>query len=132
MPAALIVPGIHQGAEAWLNLALFLRRQKRIAEMELAIVKTSQSPMPKLDVLVDAAQILFRSGRSFPFAVELLKRYLATGPVEEAPAFKAHYLLGMLLEKLGDTASAAQQYRASLALARNFGLAQQALNRIAR
>ena len=72
------------------------------------------------------------SGRSFPFAVELLKRYLATGPVEEAPAFKAHYLLGMLLEKLGDTASAAQQYRASLALARNFGLAQQALNRIAR
>ena len=118
-------------AEAWLNLALFLRRQRRLEEMEQAIVKTSQAPMPKLDVLVDAAQILYRSGRSFPFAIELLKRYLETGPVEEAPAFKAHYLLGMLLEKQGDKTSAAQQYRASLALARNFGLAQEALNRVA-
>jgi tetratricopeptide (TPR) repeat protein len=118
-------------ADAWLNLALFLRRQKRLDEMEQAILKTSQAPMPKLDVLVDAAQILFRSGRSFPFAVQLLKRYLETGPVEEAPAFKAHYLLGMLLEKQGDKAGAAQQYRASLALARNFGRAQQALNRVA-
>jgi tetratricopeptide (TPR) repeat protein len=118
-------------ADAWLNLALFLRRQKRLEEMEQALVKTSQAPMPKLDVLVDAAQILFRSGRNFPFAVQLLKRYLETGPVEEAPAFKAHYLLGMLLEKQGDMAGAAQQYRASLALARNFGRAQQALNRVA-
>jgi tetratricopeptide (TPR) repeat protein len=118
-------------ADAWLNLALFLRRQKRFDEMEQALVKTSQAPMPKLDVLVDSAQILFRSGRSFPFAVQLLKRYLETGPVEEAPAFKAHYLLGMLLEKQGDKAGAAQQYRASLALARNFGRAQQALNRVA-
>ena len=118
-------------AEAWLNLALFLRRQRRWEEMEQAIVKTSQSPMPKLDVLVDAAQMLYRSGRSFPFAVQLLQRYLATGPVEAAPAFKAHYLLGMLLERQGNKAAATEQYRASLALARNFGLAQQALNRVA-
>jgi len=118
-------------AEAWLDLALFLRRQKRFDEMEQALVQASQAPMPKLDVLVDAAQILFRSGRNFPFAVQLLKRYLETGPVEQAPAFKAHYLLGTLLEKQGDKASAAQQYRASLALARNFGRAQQALDRVA-
>ena len=32
-------------AEAWLNLAFFLRRQKRIDEMEQAIVKLSQAPM---------------------------------------------------------------------------------------
>lgn len=118
-------------AEAWLNLALFLRRQKRFDEMEQAIVKISQAPMPKLDVLVEAAQILFRSARSYPFAIELLKRYLATGPVEEQPAFKAHYYLGQLLEKQGDNEGAARQYRASLGLARNFGLAQQALNRVA-
>lgn len=119
-------------SEAWLNLALFLRRQKRLDEMEHAIVKTSEAPMPKLDVLVEAAQILFRAGRNYPFAVQLLKRYLASGPVEQAPAFKAHYLLGMLLEKQGDKVGAAQQYRASLSLARNFGLAQQALNRVVR
>jgi len=118
-------------AEAWLNLALFLRRQKRLDEMEQAIVKLSQAPMPKLDVLVEASGILYRAGRSYPFATELLRRYLASGPVEAAPAFKAHYLLGMLLEKQGDKAGAAQEYRASLSLARNFGMAQQALNRVA-
>src|SRR5450759_323195 len=118
-------------AESWLNLALFLRRQKRFDEMEQAIVKLSQSPMPKLDVLVEASQILYRAGRSYPFATELLRRYLASGPVEAAPAFKAHYLLGMLLEKQGDKAGAVQEYRASLSSARNFGMAQQALTRVA-
>jgi len=121
----------HEDAEAWLNLALFLRRQKRFDEMEQAIVKLSQAPMPKPDVLVEAAGILYSAGRSYPFAAELLHRYLNAGPVEAAPAFKAHYLLGELLEKQGDKAGAAQEYRASLALARNFGTAQQALNRVA-
>jgi tetratricopeptide (TPR) repeat protein len=118
-------------AEAWLNLALFLRRQKRFDEMEQAIVNLSQAPMPKLDVLVEASGMLYRAGRGFPFATELLHRYLASGPVEAAPAFKARYLLGLLLEKQGDKTGAAQEYRASLSLARNFGMAQQALNRVA-
>jgi tetratricopeptide (TPR) repeat protein len=118
-------------AEAWLNLALFLRRQKRFDEMEQAIVKLSQSPMPKLDVLVEASQMLYRAGRNYPFATQLLNRYLAAGPVEAAPAFKAHHQLGLLLEKQGDKAGAAREYRASLVLVRNFGMAQQALNRVA-
>jgi tetratricopeptide (TPR) repeat protein len=118
------------GAEAWLNLAYFYRNQKRYDDMEQAIVKLSQAPMPNLEVLMEASQTLLRTGRSFPFATELLRRYLATGPVEEAPAFKAHYLLGVLLEKQGDKTGAAAEYRASLSLARNFGLAQQALNRV--
>jgi len=119
-------------AEAWLNLALFLRRQKRFDEMEQAIVKLSQAPMPKLDVLVEASQMLYRAGRNYPFATQLLNRYLAAGPVEAAPAFKAHHQLGMLLERQGDKAGAAREYRASLALVRNFSMAQQALNRVAR
>ena len=65
-----------------------------------------------------------------PFATELLHRYLAAGPVEAAPAFKAHYLLGLLLEKQGDKAGASEEYRASLSLVRNFGTVQQALNRV--
>jgi tetratricopeptide (TPR) repeat protein len=119
-------------AEAWLNLALFLRRQKRFDEMEQAIIKLSQSPSPKPDVLFEGAEMLYRAGRSYPFATELLHRYFAAGPVEAAPAFKVHYLLGQLLEKQGDKAGAAQDYRASLSLVHNFGLAQQALNRVAR
>ena len=119
-------------AEAWLNLALFLRRQKRFDEMEQAIVKLSQAPNPEPDVLWEASGMLERAGRSYPFATELLNRYLALGPVEKAPAFRAHYLRGALLEKQGDKAGAAREYRASLALVRNFGMAQQALNRVAR
>jgi len=118
-------------AQAWLNLAFFLRRQLRIEEMEQAVVKLSQAPIARLDALVEGSEILYRTGRSYPFATELLRRYLAAGPVEAAPAFKARYLLGLLLEKQGDKAGAAQEYRASLSLARNFGMAQQALNRVA-
>ena len=122
----------HNDSEAWLNLALFLRRQKRLDEMEQALIKAGQSSMPKRDVLFESAQMLYRAGRNYPLAIELLQRYLSTGPVEAAPAFKAHYVLGLLLEKQGDKAGASEQYRASLAMARNFGAAQQALNRVAR
>src|SRR5580658_929097 len=118
-------------SEAWLNLALFFRHQKRFDEMEQVLIRTSQAPMSKPDVMVDVARNLLRTGRNPALAIQLLKRYLDSGPVEEAPAFKAHYLRGMLLEKQGDKAGAAREYRASLSLARNFGIAQQALNRVA-
>jgi cytochrome c-type biogenesis protein CcmH/NrfG len=118
-------------AEGWLNLGFFYRNRKRYSDMEQAFAKMNQAPMPHREVLVEAANSLLRTDRSLPFAIELLRRYFAEGPVEERPAFKAHYLLGQLLEKQGEKASAAEQYRASLALARNFGLAKQALNRVA-
>jgi tetratricopeptide (TPR) repeat protein len=118
-------------AEAWLNLALFFRHQRRFDDMEQAIVKLSQAPNPEPDVLWEASAMLERAGRSYPLATELVNRYLASGPVEKAPAFRAHYLRGALLEKQGDKAGAAREYRASLSLVRNFGMAQQALNRVA-
>ena len=121
----------HGDAEAWLNLALFFRHQKRFDEMEQAIVKLSQAPNPEPDVLWEASAMLERAGRGYPLATELVNRYLASDPVEKAPAFRAHYLRGALLEKQGDKAGAAREYRASLSLVRNFGMAQQALNRVA-
>lgn len=118
-------------AEGWMNLGFFYRNRKRYSDMEQAFVKMNQAPMSHREVLVEAANSLLRTGRAPSFAIELLRRYFAEGPVEEAPAFKAHYLLGQLLEKQGDTAGAAAEYRAALALARNFRLAQQALGRVA-
>src|SRR5450759_4823146 len=103
----------HGDAEAWLNLAIFFRNQKRYDEMEQAIVKLSQAPTTKLEVLEESSGMLYRAGRRYAFAMELLRRYLATGPVEAAPAHKAHYLLGTLLEKQGDKEGAAREYRAS-------------------
>ncbi len=118
-------------AEAWLNLAFFYRNQKRYGDMEQAFVKMQRAPMPHREVLVEASNSMLRTGRAFPFAIELLRRYLAEGPVEEAPAFKAHYLLGQLLEKQGDKAGAATEYRAALALAHNYEPAQRSLQRLA-
>ncbi len=117
--------------EAWLNLGLFYRNRKRLDDMEQAFVKASKATPPKPEVLFEIAVNLYRTGRAFPFAIELLRRYLAEGPVEEAPAFKAHYQLGLLLEKQGDKSGAAAEFRAALELARNYRPAQEALRRVA-
>jgi tetratricopeptide (TPR) repeat protein len=119
------------GAHAWLNLALFYRNLKRFDDMEQTLHTMETRPMDRPESLMDGASILFRAGRNFPFAIELLKRYVAS-PVETEPAFKAHYLLGQLLEKQGDRPAAAEQYRAALSLAHEFTRAQQGLKRVER
>ena len=121
----------HDDSEAWLNLAIFFRHQNRLDEMEQTLVRTSQARMSKPDVLVEIAQNLYRIGRNPVLAIQVLRRYLASGPVEEAPAYKAHYLLGSLFERQGDKADAVREYQNSLSLTRQFGQAQQALNRVA-
>jgi tetratricopeptide (TPR) repeat protein len=123
----------HGSALSWLNLALFFRNHNRLDEMEDAIRHASAAQTGHSEVLVDAAETLNRTGRSIPTAIELLRRYLASSStVESAPAFKAHYLLGTLLEKQGDKQEAAQQYRDALALAKSYSAAQDALNRLNR
>ena len=47
-------------------------------------------------------------------------------------AFKAHYVLGEILEKQGDKAGAAAEYRAALELAKDYSEAKQALARVQR
>ena len=61
--------------------------------------------------------------------MRLLRRYLAS-PVEEGPAFKAHDLLGQLLEKQGDRRAAAEEYRAALTLAHTYTRAEEGLKRV--
>jgi hypothetical protein len=68
--------------------------------------------------------------RDYPLAVRLLNRYIASGTVEEAPAFKAHAMLGQLLERQGNSADAAGEYHTALAMAHNYGLAQDGLRRV--
>ena len=50
--------------------------------------------------------------------------------MEEAPTFQAHYLLGLILEKQGDKAGAAAEYKAALALASDYERARTALDRL--
>jgi cytochrome c-type biogenesis protein CcmH/NrfG len=119
----------HGRAGAWLNLAQFYRRTGRIDKMQDAL-QHAVAADNKNHVLMQAAEILVRSKRNLPQAVELLRQYLSSGTVEDAPAFKAHYLLGTIYEQEGAMAEAAQQYRLALALAKGFTLAQSALDRI--
>ncbi len=120
-------------ALTWFNLALFYRHQQRWDDMEAAINHAVSAQMDRPEILMESGEILLRSGRNFPGAVQFLRRYLAlNSKVEEAPAFKAHYLLGTALEKQGDRQAAAQEYRAALSLAKGFSRAQQALDRLNR
>jgi tetratricopeptide (TPR) repeat protein len=126
------VEASHGGALAWLNLAFFYRRIERLDDMENAINHATSAHTNGSEVLMEAAETLIGAGRNFPYAVQLLKLYLSSPTVEQAPAFKAHYLLGTMLEKQGNREQAAEEYRASLSMAKSFSRAQAALERLNR
>jgi tetratricopeptide (TPR) repeat protein len=118
-------------AREWVNLASFYKRRKRFDDMEGTITKAVVNTKGAQHVLYECAEILYSSGRNFNLAAQLLRKYLGSGdPNQEAPLFQAHYLLGQVLEKQGDKRGAAQEYQASLALARDFKKAQNALQRV--
>ena len=122
----------HGGAHAWLNLALSYRHQDRLDEMEQALRTMESRPLDRPESLMDGGSIVLRTGRDYALGIELVRKYLSGPTVEEGPAFKAHYIVGQLLEKQGDRPAAAQEYRAALALAREYTRAQEALKRAER
>ena len=119
----------HGTAQNWLHLAQFLAHVKRLDEMEQALRTVESSPVDHSDSLMDAASLLLHTDRDYSLAIRLLHRYLAS-PAEEGPAFKAHDLLGQLLEKQGDRRAAAEEYRAALALSHTFNRAREGLKRV--
>ena len=126
------VEASHGGARAWVNLAGFYRHTKRLEDMEDALRKMETGPLDRPAALMDAAGMLFRTGLDYPMAMRIVRRYLASAPVEEWPAFKAHNLLGELLEKQGDFKAAAEEYRTALSMAHTFSSAQEGLQRVGR
>jgi len=114
---------------AWVDLAGLFFHHGRLDEMEQVLNKLESVPVEQREALRDGASVLLRAGRDFPLAVRLLRLYLSS-PVEEGPAFKAHDLLGQLLEKQGDRQAAAAEYRAALALAHSYAHAQEDLKRV--
>ena len=123
------VAASHSGSRGWLDLAIFLRHSNRLDEMEEVLGKLETSPVDRPESLMDGASVLLRAGRGYPLGIKLLRRYLAS-PVEAGPTFKAHDLLGQLLEKQGDRQGAAEQYRAALSLANGYTRAREDLKRV--
>jgi tetratricopeptide (TPR) repeat protein len=116
--------------DAWFNLALFYRKVKRFDQMQDAIEKIRTSAVSQPNVLMEAAEVLIRAGRNSDSATDLLRRYLASPTVEQGPAFKAHYLMGTVLEKKGDRQGAQQEYRTALSMSKNYSPARTALERL--
>jgi tetratricopeptide (TPR) repeat protein len=122
----------HGGAFAWVNLAGYYRHTGRLDEMEQALHTMESRSLDRPGALVDGAGLLLRTGRDYPVAIRLLRRYIdSSTTVEEAPVFKAHYMLGEIFEKQGNRAAAAGEYRAALSMAHDYTRAQDALKRIA-
>ena len=118
-------------AQYWMNLASFYGRHSRPDDMQKAISQALAQPNKSAEVYYNAASELFQSGKDFASAVQYLKKYLNSGTmVEDAPAFRAHYLLGQIYEKMGSKPDAAAEYKASLALASGFAPASKALARV--
>lgn len=119
-------------AGPWMSLANLYRRTGRFGEMEQAIDRATAPSLNRPDVLTRAAEMLIQSSRNLNRAQNLLERYLSSpDPSEDAPVFKAHYLLGTLLEQQGQTDQAMMHYQAALALAAGFTPARNALERLA-
>lgn len=118
-------------ASYWINLASFYQTRGRIQDMENAIVTATAVPGRPSYVLYDAATVLNRSGRNLPGAIDYVKQYLAEGHFDEdAPAFRAHFLMGQVYEKMKRQDEAAAEYRATLGMASDFKKAQAALDKL--
>jgi tetratricopeptide (TPR) repeat protein len=118
-------------AEYWLALAEFYRVRGRPDDMQKAVQSAVALPNRSAETFFDAANELYLGTRDFPSAIVYLQRYLASGGlVEGAPAFRAHYLLGQIYEKVGQEAAAVSEYQASLALASGFDRARNALSHL--
>ncbi len=120
----------HGAANAWLHLAQFFAHAKRFDEMDDALRRMNAAPLDHPEALMDGASLLLHAERDYALAVLLLRRYFTNGPVEEGPAFKAHDLLGQLLEKQGDRRAAAEEYRAALTLSHTYSRAREHLRRV--
>jgi len=118
-------------ADMWLQLADFYREQGQPDKMQAAVASAMAQPDKKAESYFDAASELYHGNRDYTNAMQYLQKYLASGElVESAPAFRAHYLIGQLNEKMGHNAAAASEYQASLMLASAFVPARTALDRV--
>jgi cytochrome c-type biogenesis protein CcmH/NrfG len=116
----------------WMSLANLYRRTGRFDQMERAIARATAPSLNRPDLLTQAAELFIQCNRNLNDAENLLQRYLSSpNPSEDAPVFKAHYLLGTLLEQRGKREQAITQYQAALALAAEFVPARNALDRLA-
>jgi tetratricopeptide (TPR) repeat protein len=122
-----------QPSHYWVELAHFYRRTGRLSEMEDAIRQSVAATHAGDASEFDSAALLLHSGRNFAGAAQILRHYVSQDDAsEDGPAFRAHYLLGVLLEKQGKKKDAAAEFQTALNMASEYRPAQDALARVSR
>lgn len=117
----------------WIELAHFYRRAGRLGDMETALNQAVAAAKAGDFTEYDAAALLLHTGRNYAGAAQMLRRYVAQeDPAEDGPAFRAHYLLGIVLEKQGKKSEASTEFQAALKMASQYRPAQDALARVSR
>jgi tetratricopeptide (TPR) repeat protein len=121
----------HDSAATYLDFARFLRGRKSWERcqgtIENAIQSTRTRPMDRYD----AAELFLATNRNLDEAARQMRAYIQSDQTEEEdPVFRAHFLLGEILLKTGDTNQAAAEYKAALALASSYRPASEALRRL--
>lgn len=122
-----------QPAHYWIELAHYYRRVGRLSEMEDAIRHSVAVARAGDGSEFDSASLLIHSGRNFAGAAQILRHYVSQDDAsEDGPTFRAHYLLGVLLEKQGKKKEAAAEFQIALNMASEYRPAQDALARVSR
>jgi cytochrome c-type biogenesis protein CcmH/NrfG len=122
-----------QPARYWVELAHFYRRTGRMSEMEDAVRRAVGAVQQGEPSEFDAAALLVHSGRNFAGAAQILRHYVSEeDTAEDGPPFRAHYLLGVVLEKQGKKKEAAAEFQTALNMASEYRPAQDALARVSR
>jgi len=117
----------------WIELAHFYRRAGRLGDMETALNQAVASARAGDFTEYDAAALLLHTGRNYAGAAQMLRHYVSLeDPAEDGPAFRAHYLLGIVLEKQGKKNEASLEFQAALKMASQYHPAQDALARVSR
>jgi TolA-binding protein len=123
----------HDSASAYLDFARYLRDRKNWERLQQTVERATQSARIQPTDHYDAAELLLYCKRNLPLAAQQMRDYIQGGHTEEAaPLFRAHFLLGEILLKSGDTAQAAAEFKAALALASSYRPAVESLRHLER
>jgi len=120
-------------AKGYSILATALALERRWGELE-EVLSTSEKTIPDdLSPYFEAANVLLQSGVELKRGEGFLRKYLAQEPEGEEPdAAHAHRLLGLILEKQGQTAAAVSELKTAVQLNPRFAAAKQDLDRVQR
>jgi tetratricopeptide (TPR) repeat protein len=121
----------HDSAFSYLDFAHFLKGRRDWDRMQQTVDRAMHSAGIRPVDRYNAAELLLSGHRNLDEAARQLRAYIQDGHTqEEAPLFRAHYLLGEVLLYTGNPSQAAAEYKAALTLASSYRPAAEALRRL--